>query len=73
MESQQIESLLKPEKNVNCIVETLYFIVDAHDAKLRRHLETTEITIRDLKKSQYERIFRETIRQLEALVTELNC
>lgn len=48
-----------------------YFIVDIHDAKLRRHLETTEKTIQKLKKSVYERIFRETIRQLEALATEL--
>jgi hypothetical protein len=42
-----------------------------HDAKLRRHLGTTEQTIEKLKKSVYERIFRETIRQLEELATEL--
>ena len=49
-----------------------YFIVDVHDAKLRRHLETTEKTIQKLKKSVYERIFRETIRQLEELATQLH-
>lgn len=58
-------------ENAQRKLDVLLLRKDVHDAKMRRHLDTTERTIQDLKKSPYERIFRETIRQLEGLATEL--
>ncbi|XP_052100559.1 lim and transglutaminase domain protein ltd-1-like [Mytilus californianus] len=59
-------------ENAERKLQVLLFRKDIHDAYMRRHLITTEKTIERLHKSQYERIFTESIRHLEEFASQLN-
>ena len=56
---------------MNTVQKIDNLITEIHNAYLRRHLDTTVKTIKNLEESSYKRIFGESIHHLKSLAEEL--